>query len=169
MSTTTQLRDRVSSRIATLDCDVLRSCSGASIRYDTVVSRPSDCGCSASYRVQSPPVMHELMFVTAPGVLASRLQLWVVSSAGSGGDRNIVRRHVFRFRHALLRHGFEAIPAPGATAVFCFTPFGSRSPTTNLPPRTRPRPAGDFLRVPPRKQTLGLGAGPTRLAPPGVP
>ena len=48
-------------------------------------------------------------------------------------------------------------------------PSGSRSPKTNRAPRTRSRGAGDFFWVPPRKLTLALGAGPTRMAAPRVP
>ena len=52
----------------------------------------------------------------------------------------------------------------------CFHgPFGSRSPKTNRAPRTRSRLSGDFFWVPPRKLTLVLGAGPTRMAAPSVP
>jgi hypothetical protein len=71
---------------------------------------------------------------------------------------------------ALLRHCFGASPSPCGSAVICFHgPFGSRSPKTNRAPRTRSRSSGDFFWVPPRKLTLALGAGPTRMAAPSVP
>ena len=109
----------------------------------------------------------ELALSFSPGACEVMSRFGMIASWGHGEGDRVWPRTRSHFRPALLRHCFGACPAPGATPVFCFPgPLGLGLPQQICRKKRGRALRGDFLRVPPRKQTLGLGAGPSCMASP---
>ena len=132
----------------------------ARVACERIPSRaPAKLSCMIRSAWCSSQQSSELALSLSPGAWDVMSRFGMIASWGHGEGDRVWPRTCSHFRPALLRHCFGAYPAPGATAVFCFPwPSGSRSPTTNLPQKTRPSPVGRFLVGPSKKADVGLGS-----------